>query len=166
MASVIIPENEAVTVKLPTDWASPLMRGRVAARYRAERLFKLLGLAALSLAGLFLAFLLFTIVRDGWTGFKHTEVRISVNYDPALLGVDPAAATGPGGLEAIRRGDYIGLMQRAGAQLGPAANVVSDGAWLDLRRWSRQTRRCWGRRRRCGCRCGAASTCWPRASST
>ncbi|GGD99836.1 phosphate transport system permease protein PstA [Polymorphobacter glacialis] len=133
MASVIIPENEAVAVKLPTDWASPLMRGRVAARYRAERLFKLLGLAALSLAGLFLAFLLFTIVRDGWTGFKHTEVRISVSYDPALLGVDPAAATGPGGLEAIRRGDYIGLMQRAAAQLGPAANVVSDGAWLDLR---------------------------------
>jgi phosphate transport system permease protein len=118
----------------PTDWATPAMQARVKARYRGEGLFRLAGLGALCLAGLFLAFMLFTIVRTGWTGFQHSEVRVTVAFDAAALGIDPAAARGPAGVEAIRRGDFNALMQRsAAAQLGPAADVVSEGAWLDLR---------------------------------
>lgn len=120
--------------RAPTDWTSPAMAARVAARYRGERLFRLAGLGALCLAGLFLAFLLFTIVRTGWSGFQHSEVRVTVAFDAAALGIDPVVARGPGGVEAIRRADFNALMQRsAAAQLGPAADVVSEGAWLALR---------------------------------
>ena len=79
----------------PTEWRSAAMHRRVAARYRAEMLFKAAGLGALLLAGLFLAVLLFTIVRDGASGFRHHEFRLSVTFDPAVLGIDPAAARGP-----------------------------------------------------------------------
>jgi phosphate transport system permease protein len=120
--------------RAPTDWTAPAMRARVAVRYRRERLFRLAGLGALCLAGLFLAFLLFTIVRTGWSGFRHSEVAVTVMFDAQALGIDPAVARGPGGVEAIRRADFNALMQRsAAAQLGPAADVVSEGAWLDLR---------------------------------
>ncbi len=121
-------------LRAPTDWTSPAMAARVAARYRGERLFRLAGLGALCLAGLFLAFLLFTIVRTGWSGFQHSEVRVTVAFDAPALGIDPVVARGPAGVEAIRRADFNALMQRsAAAQLGPAADVVSEGAWLALR---------------------------------
>ncbi len=121
-------------LRAPTDWTSPAMAARVAARYRGERLFRFAGLGALCLAGLFLAFLLFTIVRTGWSGFQHSEVRVTVAFDTRALGIDPVVARGPGGVEAIRRADFNALMQRnAAAQLGPAADVVSEGAWLALR---------------------------------
>jgi phosphate transport system permease protein len=119
---------------VPTEWQSDAMRRRVAARYRTERLFRAAGLGALLLAGLFLAFLLFTIVRDGASGFRHHEVRLSVDFDPAVLGIDPAAARGPDAARVIRGADYVGLMQAATARLQLPADVVSEGAWLDLRR--------------------------------
>ena len=127
------PRSAVPSAKPPTDWSSPEMRGRIAARYRSERLFKAMGLGALSLAAFFLAFLLYTIIRDGASGFRHSEVRIEVNFDPAALGIDPAAARGPDGLAAIRKGSFSDLMVASAKQLGPAANVISEGAWLDLR---------------------------------
>jgi phosphate transport system permease protein len=120
--------------RAPTDWQASAMRRRVAARYRAERMFKYAGLAALMLAGLFLAFLLFTIIRDGASGFRHSEVRISVDFSPQVLGIDAAAAAGPQGTAVIRGGDYVGLMQASTARLALPVDVVSDGAWLELRR--------------------------------
>jgi phosphate transport system permease protein len=119
---------------LPTEWRSAAMRRRVAARYRTERLFRLAGLAALLIAGLFLAFLLFTIVRDGASGFRHHEVRLAVTFDPVVLGIDPVAARGPDAAMVIRSGDYVGLMQATTARLRLPVDVVSDGAWLELRR--------------------------------
>ena len=125
--------NNALEGKPPTDWNTSEMRGRIAARYRQERLFKLLGLGALCLAAFFLAFLLFTIIRDGASGFRHSEVRLEINFDPVALGIDAAAVRGPNGLTAIRKGDFSDLMQRSSAQLGSEAGVISEGAWLDLR---------------------------------
>jgi len=120
-----------------TEWGSEAMQRRIAARYRAERNFRWAGLAALSLAATFLILLLFTIVRDGWTGFLSTEVRVEISYDPALLGVS-AAAIAPdvelGARAAAYRGaDFAGLMLKASEQLGDYESVVSEGAWLALR---------------------------------
>ena len=74
--------------KPPTDWNTAEMRGRIAARYRSERMFKFMGLGALSLAAFFLAFLLFTIIRDGASGFRHSEVRLEINFDPVALAIE------------------------------------------------------------------------------
>ena len=86
MATVAAP---AIAERQPTDWTTPAMQARIAARYRAERNFRRLGAVALVIAASFLAFLLFTIVRDGWTGFQRTEARIDVQFDAATLGLGP-----------------------------------------------------------------------------
>ena len=119
--------------RLPTDWASAEMQGRIAARYRAERNFRRLGAGALMVAAGFLAFLLFTIVRDGWTGFLRTEARVEVMFDAATLGIDPAALRAPGAQAVLARADYVALMDKAALQLGPASDMLSDAAWLALR---------------------------------
>jgi phosphate transport system permease protein len=117
----------------PTDWAAPEMQARIARRYRGERNFRRLGLLALVVAASFLAFLLFTIVRDGWTGFQRSEARLDVTFDAAVLGVDPAAVRGPDGPALLARADYPGLLLKAAEQLGPASDQLSDAAWLELR---------------------------------
>ena len=96
MATLAAPAAP-IAERQPTDWTTQAMRSRIAARYRAERNFRRLGAAALVIAASFLAFLLLTIVRDGWTGFQRTETRIEVQFDAATLGVDPAAVAGPQG---------------------------------------------------------------------
>ncbi len=136
MSSVMaatVPHDMA-TRRAPTDWSDRAMQSRIKARYRSEWIFKALGFGALALAALFLAFLLFTIVRDGWTGFQHTEVKLSVTYDPVALHIDPAALRGPKAKEALRGADFSGLMTTSTARLGPDSDVVSEGAWLELRK--------------------------------
>jgi phosphate transport system permease protein len=93
------------------------MRRRLAARYRGDAAMKWLGLAALAVTGAFLGYLLFTIVRDGWTGFQRTDVQISVEFDAAAVG----------------RGEYEALMAKASRQLETRTEVVSIGAWVVLR---------------------------------
>lgn len=124
----------AALERLPTDWTSPAMQVRIARRYRKERNFRRLGAAALLVAALFLAFLLVTIVQGGWSGFLRTEVRLDVRFDAAVLGVDAAAVRGPDGARVLAGADYVGLMQHEARQLGPAADTLSDAAWLELRR--------------------------------
>lgn len=127
------PETAAHARRAPTDWSGPAMTARIKGRYRAEFAFKYAGLGALLLAALFLVFLLFTIVRDGATGFLNTDVKVSVTYDPQILGIDPAAARGPGGRQVIEQGDFQGLLATADTALDVGTNVVSEGAWLRLR---------------------------------
>ena len=66
---------------------SPEMAIRVARRHRAERRFRLVGLAAISLSLLFLAFLLFTIFRDGIGGLDWSFLTGSDSTDAASAGV-------------------------------------------------------------------------------
>lgn len=113
-------------------WGSDAARRRLSARYRSERLLKALGLLSLGLAGLFLGFLLFTIVRDGWSGFQRTEMRVMVDFDPVVLGVDPALAN-RGDAAAIAKGDFTALMAKSASMLGTGASAVSDGAAVVLR---------------------------------
>lgn len=66
---------------------SPEMAARIAKRYRAERRFRLVGLAAISLSLLFLAFLLFTIIRDGIGGIDLSFLSGSDSTDADTAGV-------------------------------------------------------------------------------
>mgnify|MGYP002783787072 CR=1 FL=1 len=127
MATIAAPAAP-IAERQPTDWTTPAMQARIAARYRAERNFRRLGAAALVIAASFLAFLLFTIVRDGWTGFQRTEARIDVHYDAATLGLGPNPTPAQ-----LARADYQALLLKAAEQLGPADDTLSDAAWLELR---------------------------------
>ncbi len=140
MASTTASTRVAIVdlpARAPTDWASAAMQRRIARRYSAERNFRWLGMGALLLAAAFLVFLLFTIVRDGWTGFISTEVKLEVFYDPAVLKLDPAAlaaAADPAARRALlRQAEFPELMLQTAEQLGPYDTVVSEGAWVDLR---------------------------------
>jgi phosphate transport system permease protein len=127
-----------VSSRDPTDWSAPLMQARIRRRYARERRFRRLGLAALAVASAFLVFLLSTIVMNGATGFLRTEVRVTTNYDPFVLGIDAATIAAPGGDAALGRANFVGVMNAAAAErtaaLGVDADaIVSDGAWLTLR---------------------------------
>ena len=65
----------------------PEMEQRIAKRYRAERRFRAIGLAAISLSLSFLAFLLFTIFRDGIGGMDWSFLSGSDSTDATTAGV-------------------------------------------------------------------------------
>ena len=56
-----------------TDWNGAAMQRRIRRRYAAERRFKWLGLSAILLSAGFLAFLLFTMIGNGMSGFTRTK---------------------------------------------------------------------------------------------
>src|SRR3546814_12564029 len=71
--------------RTPTDWSSREMQARVRRRYLSERIFRLIGLSAVSLSILFLAFLLFNMMSNGLSGFQQTEVAVPVTLDENAL---------------------------------------------------------------------------------
>ena len=52
-------------------------------RYRAERRFKMYGVAAIVLSLAFLALLFTTILGKGYSAFQQTEIKLDVYFDPA-----------------------------------------------------------------------------------
>jgi len=118
-------------MRAPTDWNSAAMQARIRRRYRSERLFRFVGFAALALAASFLAFLLISIGSKGLTGFQRTDVRLTVAFDPAVLGVAPGTRQP----EALQTANYQALLDAAvAASVGPDADgIVSEGGWLRLR---------------------------------
>lgn len=102
----------------PTDWSGAPMQRRIAKRYRAERRFRLLGLAAVGLSAGFLAMLIGVMLLRGVGGF--TETRIALPLD--------LAGTKIAGLEQA----VDAAADRAYPRLGGGA-LLSDGAWLRVR---------------------------------
>lgn len=69
------------------SWHTPEMQRRLARRHAAEKRFRALGLAAIVLSLLFLAFLLFTMLRNGLGGLDWSFLTGSDSTDPATAGV-------------------------------------------------------------------------------
>lgn len=70
-----------------SSWQSPEATARLNRRYAAERRFKLLGLAAIILSMLFLAVLLFTMLKNGISGLDWSFLSGSDSTDPSTAGV-------------------------------------------------------------------------------
>ncbi|RDV07671.1 phosphate ABC transporter permease PtsA [Sphingorhabdus pulchriflava] len=70
-----------------SNWQSPEATARLNKRYAAERRFKLLGLAAIVLSMLFLAVLLFTMLKNGISGIDWSFLSGSDSTDPSTAGV-------------------------------------------------------------------------------
>jgi len=75
----------------PTDWRGEAMRRRIARRYSAERRFRWLGFAAVFLSASFLAFLLVSMMANGFRGFTQTEVAVPIDFPRSPVLIDPAA---------------------------------------------------------------------------
>ncbi|MGF1549052.1 MAG: phosphate ABC transporter permease PstA [Sphingomonadaceae bacterium] len=121
--------------RTPTDWRGEAMKKRLKRRYANERLFRYLGLAAIALSALFLAFLLFTMLANGLRGFTQTEIKLEVDFSRAPIFVDPAAL-GQGEDERLLAGtDFESIAsQAATATYGEGGpQLISEGAWISLR---------------------------------
>ncbi|MFA6114375.1 MAG: phosphate ABC transporter permease PstA [Sphingomonas sp.] len=121
--------------KTPTDWRADVMQRRIRRRYRAERRFKLLGLAAVLMSAGFLVFLLATMLANGIGGFSRTEIKLPVDFPRAGLTLDATRLAGPGadlalagaGIQGATDGAAIAAFGKDGGRL------ISDGAWLSVR---------------------------------
>lgn len=113
-----------------TDWKSAAMKARVQRRYRSERTFRALGILALVVAGGFLLFLLGTIVRDGWNSFRQAEIRVTVTFDRALMGLPAAGEVATGDLLMADHANLLDPLFSAEPAMGRA---ISEGAWVRLR---------------------------------
>ncbi len=120
--------------RVPTDWASPEMSGRIRRRYAAERRFRWIGLGAILLSAGFLALLLFTMVSNGALGFTRTEVRLDIDFAKAALFLDPATVRASGAKAALAGSELQGVVAKAAeARYGPqGARLFADTAWLEV----------------------------------
>lgn len=109
------------------------MQRRIAKRYRAERRFKLFGLAAVVLSAAFLAFLLVTMASQGWRGFLRTDVALTIDFKAAALPVDRAALKTPGADLALAGAELENTVKGAAAKQFGSADAISDYAWLKVR---------------------------------
>ncbi len=72
-----------------TDAVAPPRRDiGIKRRYRAERRFRLYGLIAIGIGIFFLAALLFTVIRGGYTAFWQTSINLAVSFDPDVIDAD------------------------------------------------------------------------------
>ncbi len=102
--------SKAVTNK---RWTDGSMEARVRRRYAAERRFRLLGLSAVALSVLFLAFLLITMTIRGAGGFTQVEAAVPVNLAQSDLFLDPAALRGPAAEQMIAGAGLEGVLGQA-----------------------------------------------------
>ena len=110
----------------------------IARRYRRERNFRLLGLAAVLVGLSFLAFFFLTLIGNGYTAFLQTHIRLDVELSASLI--DPDGELDP---QTIGRANYQGLIQNALRSRFPEVAsrnelrelfaLVSPGAAFELR---------------------------------
>lgn len=120
----------------PTDWKAPAMQRRIAARYAAERRFKAMGLGAVLLSGLFLAFLLTVMVGNGARGFTYTHVAVPIDFAATPLPLDPARLGDSDADQLIANAGLADIVALAADEaLGANGSaLISENAWKDVRR--------------------------------
>ena len=107
-------------------------------RYRAERRFRLYGVAAIVLAVGALVGLFHTVISGAYSALEQTEIALDINFDPSVI--DPEGARNPG---ALASADYGALIKRGLKELVPDATgrrdrralrkIISSGAPFELR---------------------------------
>ena len=98
-------------------------------RYAAERRFRLAGLFAVGLSGLFLAFLLSNMAWKGLGGFTHYEAALPIDFPRSDLILDPAALKGPDASEVVAGADVEGALSKAASgAFGPGAAEMFGAA--------------------------------------
>lgn len=129
------PPDETLTRRIPTDWKGQAMQRRIAARYRAERRFRLIGLASILLSAGFLAFLLVSMLGNGLSGFTRTEIAVKFDFPAAPMVVDPAMLKGENADQVLAGANLpVVTAQAANAALGEGGDaLISSNAWLMVR---------------------------------
>ena len=131
-----LPVSPAEPVRrVPTDWTTQAMQSRIRRRYASERRFRFAGLAAVWLSAAFLAYLLFTMVMQGASGFVETRVALPVDLAAAALPIEPARVVGRGADLALAGAGLEGAVSSAATKAfgKDGTGLLSDGAWAVVR---------------------------------
>ncbi|MCH4893908.1 MULTISPECIES: phosphate ABC transporter permease PstA [unclassified Sphingomonas] len=122
-------------IRAPTDWTTSAMQQRIRSRYAAERRFRLLGLAAVTLSAGFLAFLLITMLMNGIGGFSRVEVALPLDLAAAELKVTADRLDDKGADLALAGAGIEDATANAAVKaFGPAGlDIISPTAWLEVR---------------------------------
>ena len=108
------------------------MHKRVRRRYAAERRFRMLGLAAVSVSVLFLVFLLYTMGAKGLGGFTSYAARLPIDFTQSDLFLDPATLRGPDAQQNVASADLEGVISKAAtAAYGSGAEEMFGDAAVD-----------------------------------
>ena len=97
------------------------VRRTLGKRYRAERRFKRMGMAAVILGLSFVVLLFTSIIGNGYSAFRQAYVRVDITLDAATL--DPRGTADP---EVLGQGDYRGLMRNSIFAMFPDVTSRSD----------------------------------------
>jgi phosphate transport system permease protein len=121
--------------RAPTDWTTAAMQKRVRRRYAAERRFRFFGFAAVFLSAAFLAFLLATMVSNGWRGFTRTEIALPIDFPAIKLPIERSQLQTAGADLALAGAGLEDQVKSAAiTAFGPGGdNFISDSAWVDVR---------------------------------
>ncbi|WP_028583978.1 phosphate ABC transporter permease PstA [Desulfogranum mediterraneum] len=103
----------------------------LARRHRREKIFRFLGMAAVTTSILFLLLLFGSIIANGWSAFRQAELSLEVSFDQELLDVDN-----------LRDANYALLIKRSLREFFPQVEkrrdlrhlykLVSSGAAFEL----------------------------------
>ena len=115
-----------------------IVQAGLARRRRSEKLFKLAGIVALAAGIVFLLLLFVAIIGNGWSAFRHAQVRLSLELTESI--VDPS---GERDARVLARADYQRLIRNAlidyfpdtsgRSQRRALSGLVSTGAAYKLR---------------------------------
>ena len=84
--------------------AKEIVQKNLARRYRAEKRFRLYGVAAIAFGLLCLVVLFGDIISKGAGAFRQTVIELPVHFDPELLGIDDASDPA-----VVKRANFDGL---------------------------------------------------------
>lgn len=110
-------------------------------RYAAERRFQAYGIAAISFGLIFLAILLTTVIRQGYTAFAQTAITLPIEFSEKVLDPNNKRATDPSVLIAANYPVLIrdamvktlGINAQSRPEVRDATAMISKGAPIVLR---------------------------------
>ena len=107
--------------KQRSNKASAAIQASLKKRYARERRFQWYGRMAVLIGFIFLFILLADIVSKGLPAFTQQYIRVSVNLDPAMTGLQPGASQ-----EQIYGADYLGAIKSSLREMFPEASSRND----------------------------------------
>ena len=112
--------------------SSELVKKGLKRRYRAERRFRLMGMAALFISVVVVVILFGSIISRGYSAFFQWKVKLNVFLDPASMNVDNLATADYGGIiKAALRREFPEIKRRKEKRL--LYHITSVGAAYQLR---------------------------------
>ena len=113
---------------------TPAFEKRLATRYRAERYFRLLGLAAVGFSVAVLVFLLGNMLINGIAGFQRAELTVTLDFPESGVTGDAVSLTAPSAMQTLEMQGLPDVVAfYAEQQLGAAAAAeLADDGWRDV----------------------------------